>query len=112
VSVQLGQDENWYIKLFRHDFQLTSPLADEFVAFLIGLASVLHQLQIVHDDCGEWLFAVDGASVTANALDGDARVVAYIETIPPFSLVSFQSLPFVGGHFRVENVAERNVREL
>src|SRR5699024_7722649 len=88
------------------------PLADEFVAFLIALACVFHQLQIVHDDGGEWLVAVDGASVPANALDGDARVVAYIEPVPPFSLVSFQSLPFVGGHFRVENVAQRNVHEL
>src|SRR5699024_5733478 len=112
VSVQLGQNQYWHVELFSHDLQLPSPLADEFVAFLIALACVLHQLQIVHDDCGEWLFAVDGASVTANALHGDAGVVAYIETIPPFSLVSFQSFPFVGGHFRVENVAQRDVHEL
>src|SRR5699024_8356334 len=49
---------------------------------------------------------------TANVLDGDAGVVAYIEPVPPFRLVSFQSFPFIGGHFRVEDVAERDVHEL
>src|SRR5699024_7304463 len=112
VSVQLGQDENWYVELFSHDLQLPSPLANQFVSFLIGLARVLHQLQVVHDDCGEWLLAVDGANVPANALHGDAGVVAYIEPVPPFRLVPLQPFPFVGGHFRVENVAQRNVHEL
>src|SRR5699024_614516 len=112
VSVQLGQNQYWHVELFSHDLQLPSPLADEFVAFLIGLARVFHQLQIVHDDCGEWLFAVDGASVTANVLHGDAGVVAYIEPIPPFRLVPLQPFPFVGCHFRVENVAQRDVHEL
>src|SRR5699024_4846434 len=112
VSVQLGQNQYWHVELFSHDLQLPRPLTNQFVAFLIALARVFHQLQIVHDDCGEWLFAVDGASVTANVLHRHGRIVAYIETIPPFRLVPLQPLPFVGGHFRVENVTQRNVHEL
>src|SRR5699024_1734169 len=112
VSVQLGQNQYWHVELFSHDLQLPRPLTNQFVSFLIALARVFHQLQIVHDDCGEWLFAVDGASVAANVLDCDAGVVAYIEPVPPFSFVSFQSFPFVGCHFRVENVPQRDVHEL
>src|SRR5699024_12104914 len=72
-----------------------------------------YQLQLVcHHYVVDGLFADDGANVTANVLHGYAWVVAYIETIPPFRLVPFQPFPFAGCHFRVENVAQRNVHEL